>query len=1126
MKDREKKKRKKDNDNDYKAEKITLLEGLTPVRRRPAMYIGSTDAIGLHHLIYEVVDNSIDEAIAGFCNEIVVELLPGDEVRVADNGRGIPVDKHKQTGLSALEVVMTKLHAGAKFNTSTYKVSGGLHGVGVSVVNALSARAEARVKRDGKIYQQEYKQGKAQGKVKVVGKAEGTGTEIIFQPDPEIFSTLKIRWEKLLTHLRQQAYLTSGITIKVIDSRDKKQGKRYVFYFEGGTASFVRWLNRSNKLRHTDVFHVEKEEEGVLVEVALQYTEDYKSNILGFANNIHNIDGGTHLSGFKAALTRTLNYYAEEKNFLKKTDPHLSGDDVREGLTAVVSVKIRDPQFEGQTKTRLGNREAMSAVQTVVSDALKIFLEEHPLAGKAILQKSLIAAKAREAAKTARNKVLRKGALHGLSLPGKLADCSFRNPERSELFVVEGDSAGGCFSGNTKVALADGRDLSFKQLVKESKQGKENYCYTILENGTIGIKPIKHPRKTKINTEVLKIILDNKEEIVCTPDHLFMLRDGSYKQAQNLTPKDSLMPLRRTLSKINTRITIKGYEMVYDYQKRGWVFSHRLADKYNLDQKIYLEKDGDCVHHRDFNKLNNNPTNLRRMNKKEHLKLHAEVIERTLHTEEAKEKARRAHRKKEYREKMSKVMSTPEMRKMLSRRARKQWEDEEYKGYMTRKFLDFYHNNDEYRRQNNERLNEAQRKYWNEEKNRRRQSQRVKEYYENHPEKKKELSKLAKEQWQDKDLLSWRSDKTKEQWTEGFRRKRMKAYNNTYQRKALELMRRIYEQCGRMDKNLYRKERLRKNDKSILRHDTICQRFFGNDEEKLKEAVLNYNHKIVAIKKIKRKIDVYDLEVEDTHNFALASGIFVHNSAKMGRDRRYQAILPLRGKILNVERARLDKILNNNELKSLIVALGTNIGEEFDISKLRYHKIIIMNDADVDGRHLTTLLLTFFYRYFPDLIKKGYIYVAQPPLYRIERGKKTHYVYTEEEKKKMINKLSKSKSGSTDKKSVSAKEEQSTAGGFTVKKIGESLLEEEQEEQGEELKSSKVDIQRYKGLGEMNPRELFETTMDPERRILKQITIEDNVKADEVLDTLMGSEVAPRKSFIQNHARGVRNLDV
>ena len=636
----------------YTAKEIFVLEGLDPVRKRPGMYIGSTGLDGLHHLIWEVVDNSLDEAMAGHAKNIEITLLPKNQVLVTDDGRGIPVDKHAQTKKSALETVLTTLHAGAKFGGKAYQVSGGLHGVGVSVVNALSIYLKAEVSRDGTKYVQEYSRGKAKSKVMKMGPSRIRGTTILFEPDPEIFREINFDIKKILSHLRQQAYLTPGVKIIVMDKRDGEESA-YTFYFEGGLASYVHYLTQDNPSNHDNVFFVKGEKEGIVVEVAFKYMEEFETYEESFANNILTGEGGTHLTGFRSALTRTLNEYAKKNNYLKGEDT-LTGDDVREGITAVVSIKLRDPQFEGQTKAKLGNPEAKTAVETVVTEGLTDFLERNPQDSKGIIEKCLLASKARKAAKAARQTVLRKGALEGLSLPGKLADCISRDAEESELYIVEGESAGG--------------------------------------------------------------------------------------------------------------------------------------------------------------------------------------------------------------------------------------------------------------------------------------------------------------------------------------------------------------------------------------------------------------------------------------------------SGKQARDRRFQAILPLRGKILNVERARLDKILESKEVRALIIALGAAIAEDFDIEKLRYQRIIIMTDADVDGSHIRTLLLTLFYRYFKPVIERGYLYIAQPPLYRIQAGKQISYAYSDIQKEDILKTIARDKKNPEKEKGVS--------------------------------------IQRYKGLGEMNPDQLWETTMDPANRVLLRVGIDDGKEADKTFDILMGDEVLPRKKFIQTHAKSVKNLDI
>lgn len=633
-------------ENNYDASKIQILEGLEAVRKRPGMYIGSTSATGLHHMVWEIVDNSIDEAMAGHCDRIDVTINKDGSVSVEDNGRGIPVEKHKKTGKSALETVLTVLHAGGKFggDESGYKVSGGLHGVGVSVVNALSTQVIAEVFRDGKHHQQEYKLGVPKADVKAIGKSDKQGTKITFFPSADIFDTVEFDYKVIKTRLRQQAYLTKGVRIFLKDDR-VKPALRDSFYFEQGIVSYVNHLNEG-KDRLGEIFYVERDVEEGKVEIAIQYTDSFQEVIYGFANNIFTPEGGMHVTGFKAAVTRTINNYAKKQNMLKEKDGNFASDDTREGITVVISVKLADPQFEGQTKSKLGNAEMRTAVESVINQAFSDFLEENPDSAKAIIGKCLLTSRARKAAKAARDSIVRKGALEGMTLPGKLADCSSKDAEASELFIVEGDSAGG--------------------------------------------------------------------------------------------------------------------------------------------------------------------------------------------------------------------------------------------------------------------------------------------------------------------------------------------------------------------------------------------------------------------------------------------------SAKMGRDREYQAILPLKGKILNTEQARLDKVLGNDEIKSLVIALGTAIGDVFDIDKLRYHKLIIMTDADVDGAHIRTLVLTLFYRYFREIVEHGYLYIAQPPLYKVSKGKKSWYCQSDEEKDALV----------------------------------------------KEHDIDPKNIQRYKGLGEMNPEQLWETTMDPEQRSLLQVSIDDAEAADRIFEILMGNHVPPRKKFIQTHARNVVNLDI
>lgn len=700
------KKTKKDS---YGADSIQVLEGLEPVRKRPGMYIGTTGPDGLHHLITEIFDNSRDEAMGGHANDIEIALLPGNRVRVVDNGRGIPVDIHPKTKVSALEMVMTVLHAGGKFGgeDSGYKVSGGLHGVGASVVNALSTYTKVLVHKAGEgIYMQEYNIGKRKAAVKKIGSTKLHGTIVMFEPDPTIFKEgIVFDFNRVVNHMRQQAYLVRGLRISVIDAREQRDGfgsddnelfylrdtgvdaPSFTFYFEGGLVSLIKFTNQTYKPLHKNIFYVEKKVEGVeSVEVALQYSDDVSSRIMAFANNISNPEGGTHVTGFKTALTRTLNTYAKNNNMAKGESDSFTGDDALEGLTAVVSVKLREIQFEGQTKAKLGSTEAQGATATVFSEAFAAFLEENPDDARAIVNKVILAMKARKAAKAAKDSVLRKGALEGMTLPGKLADCQSNDPSDSEIFIVEGDSAGG--------------------------------------------------------------------------------------------------------------------------------------------------------------------------------------------------------------------------------------------------------------------------------------------------------------------------------------------------------------------------------------------------------------------------------------------------TAKQGRDRRTQAILPLRGKILNIERARLDRMLGSEQIKNLVLAFGTAIGDTFDISKLRYHKIILATDADVDGAHIRTLILTLLYRYFRPLIDNGYVYIAQPPLYKVKRGKEILYFYSDEEKIKALGKDAEKhieQAGPEfDQQDAAARAELLERAGTDADPEGLELEAGSKEQGG---KIAKISIQRYKGLGEMNHDELWETTMDPARRILRQVTVEDAQDADKVFDMLMGDDVPARKSFIQSNAK-------
>ncbi|MEK7173796.1 MAG: toprim domain-containing protein, partial [Patescibacteria group bacterium] len=812
-------------------------------------------------------------------------------------------------------------------------------------------------------------------------------------------------WKRVLDRLRQQSYLTRGIRMKLQDERKGKptSGQSYGFYFEGGISSYVKYLNHGIMPVHDTIFYAEKVVNEIQIETALQYADDLQARELGFANNIYTPEGGMHITGFRTALTRVLNDFARKSGFLKQDEENLIGDDVREGLTVIVSVRLKETQFEGQTRTKLGNPEARTAVESFFSEAFSAYLEEHPADARAIAGKVILAAKARKAAKAAKDTILRKGILDGMTLPGKLADCQSRKAEESELFLVEGDSAGGCFSGDTKIALTDGRNMSFKELVKEYQEGKKNYCYTIAEDGSIVIGDIANPCMTKRGSEVIKVSLENGEEIICTPDHKFMLRDGVFKEAQYLTPDDSLMPLYRKYSKIGGQITIDGYEMVFDPHKHRWIFTHLLSDAYNLERSMYKKVDGSHRHHKDFNKLNNNPNNLVRISREEHLAEHRRLVQRTLHRPDVLEKVRELHK-------------TPE-----------------------------------------------------------------------------------------------------------FRQQRKTAYNQTYYTHSIKALYDIFQTAGVVDVAEYEAKRKETGNKNVLKYETVLTRFFAGNEPNLVNAVSHYNHRVKRVVKLETTIDVYDIEVPGTHNFALASGVFVHNSAKGARDRRTQAILPLRGKILNVERARIDKMLASKEIKALVIALGAAIADEFNLDKIRYHKIVIMTDADVDGAHIRTLLLTLFYRYYRPVIEAGYLYIAQPPLYKISRGREFKYAYSEGQKELVIKEIHEKLSATGGK--GKEEDEPSVAEAMEgVEGLSPEVFGKEGSGVGEQYKG--FNLQRYKGLGEMNPDQLRETTMDPANRLMMQVNVRDGAEADHIFDILMGDEVAPRKSFIQTHAKAVKNLDI
>ena len=1201
---------------EYGASNIKVLKGLEAVRKRPGMYIGDTSIKGLHHLVYEVVDNSIDEAMAGFCDTIKVTLTKNGSAIIEDNGRGIPVALHPTEKISAATVVMTVLHAGGKFDKDTYKVSGGLHGVGVSVVNALSKDLKLTIFREGSIYEQNFKKGIPQETLVVTGNSRKKGTKIEFWADESIFTEgTSFQKEILMKRFKELAYLNPKITI---DFKDERDGSKEIYHFEGGIKQFVEDMNTKEPISTAQFFRGKADD--IEIDIALMYCNADSEKSLSFVNNIKTADGGTHEAGFRAGLTRSMASYISKNANAKEKGTKITGEDCKEGLITIVSVRVPEPQFEGQTKGKLGSSYVRPLVQRFFSENFNKYLEENPIEAKAIMAQVLLAARGRDAAKRAKDLVKRKDSMSIGTLPGKLADCQSKDPSLSEIYLVEGDSAGGCFVGDTKIALADGRDISFLDLIEEYKAGKENFCYTIKEDGSIGLEKILYPRKTKSKATLIEVTLDNGENIRCTPEHKFMIRSGEYLEAKDLKEGQSLMPLYKKLSKIEDRITIDGYEMVLNPKTSKWVFTHMLSNNWNLENNVYTPLKKAHKHHRDFNKLNNNPTNLVLLSPDEHLKLHQKHISKTLHTEEAKEKAREAHRKPAYRLKISNISKRHS--KMLSQKAKKQWEDEEYKEYMKAEYLKFYHSNSEYRESVLTRLNASQKEYWSKEENRKKQSERTTNYYKNNPKAKEELSKKAKEQWDNQELLNWRANKTREQMSSPSNIKRkLDSERETRIKNSLELLNRV----GVDKYEIYRKE-----NRKVYRVETLLSKInesknypnFLNNKELIDSNLYAYNHKIVSVKKIEIKEDVYDIEVPNTHNFALASGVFVHNSAKQGRDRVFQAILPLKGKILNVEKARLEKILKSDEIKNMITALGCGIGDEFNEDKLRYHKVIIMTDADVDGSHIQTLLMTFFFRFLKPIISKGYLYLAQPPLYRYKKGKNETYLkddkalndfliengigvlesktmgrqdltelfklvayykmtLTEIEKRFALPEVVRYMIEnpdiiSADNQNLSIIIEKYINGlGYNIlsKTVNDELLhyfvqtndgleeliiddnlftspyyneaiymyQKINDRITDEFKNKDIllllnmiessakkgaYIQRYKGLGEMNPEQLWETTMNPEDRRLLKVVIDDDEIASDTFVLFMGDEVEPRRAYIETHAKDVKHLDV
>lgn len=1078
--------------DDYDASKISVLKGLESVRKNPGMYVGDTGPKGLHHLVWEIVDNSIDEAMAGFCNEISICIdADGETISVSDNGRGIPVDKHKTEKKSALEVVLTTLHAGGKFEGGGYTASGGLHGVGAACVNALSDKMIAIVRRDGHEWRQEYSRGIPQTKVvatRALKKGEGTGTTIVMHGDIEIFKKgVELSDKMLITRLQEMAFLNPGLTIFY---ENKQTGLTEQWLYTGGLADYLKHLMVGKECYPTepicgeDSAQLESRDGQCKVKIALSYAKEEDDEvILGFTNNINQIDGGTHISGFKTALTRAVNQVARTTGILKEKDENLGGQDIREGVNAVVSIRFPRPEFTSQTKSKLGSVEAESVVSNITYSLLTSYFEKNAAVLKEIISRAQLSAAARTAAKKQSDLIKRKGFLGKTNrMPGKLSDCNSNKRELSELFIVEGDSAAGCFSSDTKVALTDGRDLTFQELAVEQLNGKEHFCYTVLDNGSIGIGRIVNVRVTKRAKRWLKVTLDNGEIIENTLNHQYMLHDGSYLPAQLLAENTSLYALyRKFSSKEQPGITIDGYEMLWQSIENRWVFTHVLADNYNLACGIYPESNGNIRHHVDFNKLNNDPVNLVRMWKEDHIQLHRELASLTLHTPEAKAKSAAAKRTPEFRQKMSEKMSKVEYIKSLTDRNQKQWNDPSYIQMMKDAWKKFYDENEEYRNEVLERLQEGQQIYWASDDNKKLASERTSKFFDQHPEKKLELSERAKKQWNNPELLIWRAETTSQQWTPEFKAQRKQTMDQNHYNRIVEEFNCLFKkQPPKLSRS--RRSPIKIDDMAAYqRFSRFAEKFFNGNKFQAYDAILCHNHRVKSIEIVEsdEEKEFWDLEVEERpsctrHNFALTAGVFVHNSAKDGRDPEFQAILPIRGKIINSDKQDLNKTLQNKEILNLITAIGTGIRDEYEVDRLRYGKIIVMADADDDGMHIATLLLTFFYRNMRSLITGGHLYLAQPPLFCVDNGKKRDYCFSDDELKETLAR-----------------------------------------------NNGKGKVVRFKGLGEMDAEQLAETTMNRESRHLIQLNIEDAAEAERMVSVLMGANVQVRKEHIASQVNSV-----
>jgi len=1177
----------------YTAKDIYVLEGLDPVRKRPGMYIGSTGVEGLHHLIWEVFDNSLDEAMAGYAKNIEVVLMLNNRVKVVDDGRGIPVEKHKQTGKSALETVMTTLHAGGKFGGEAYKVAGGLHGVGVSVVNALSTWLKVEVARDGELYEQEYERGKPKKPVKKVGKSKGNGTTVTFEPDPEIFKEIRFEWDTILTHLRQQAYLTRGVRIKIIDQRNPVTVD-YGFYFEGGIVSYIEFLNRDLEPKNKNIFYTAKEQQDIFVEIALQYVDDLQSREISFANNIHTHEGGMHVTGFRSAITRALNDYARKNGVLKEKDDNLSGEDVREGLTTVISVKLREPQFEGQTKAKLGTPDARTAVESVMGTEFADWLERNPTDAREILETVILASKARLAAKAARETVLRKGAMEGMTLPGKLADCSSRDAAESELFLVEGDSAGGsCKSGRDRRTQAilplKGKILNVEKARVDKMLAHQEIRALIIAMGTaiaeeFDLNKLRYHKiiimtdADSVTPDTALLVYDKRKEL------LRRVKIGDFVDKECDSTEDyqvfacdldkKTFSLRNVEKTIRHPVRKKIYEIVTRYGYKVKITS---------DHNVFLYRDGQLITVPTKKlKVGDSlvaPSALPRLDKEIGFNL-AEHIRNTDHASDVSVKVPLSFfaavdipddawidlPSETWREIQNLREKAGISRRFMGEKigvyftVMQQWESKidnvmpRY-GLLKNYFSAFQA---EYKSLIQRGSVFAPLNSWKGV-----IPENAEFYFKNHTNRIKSNFALGEDLAY---LLGWYMGdgcsmffgknpyrfgisfgKDKVHYLDGLKEIIGRLFNanafidqkedggqlvfHSYQFKVL------LEMLGLLGKKSYEKfipPEVLSAKKEI--QEAFLRGYLESDGSIIVKKYRSFTARIsftTASEELKEDITILlrQLGVFPGVTGRYFKDHFLRNGIKIS-SKRMGHIVSVNGfnqlkSLVNVWKNhknadRLSAYLashkrNINKISYRKTQVGdavllpiTAIKEVKSTSDYVYDVAVKVDENFVagtgglllhntDGSHIRTLLLTLFYRYFPKVIENGHLYIAQPPLYKIQKGTKVQYAYNDTEKEKVLAEI---KKDTIDKKQVAKTKEP---------------VEE---------KISGVSIQRYKGLGEMNPSQLWETTLDPANRVLLQVGIKDAHEADRVFDVLMGSEVMPRKKFIQSHAKSVQNLDI